>query len=109
MHQAARTDERDTRPPVRQAIDAQVGRTLAQVERDLILATLTRCAGNRTWAADLLGLAPLSLRDKLLAYKREDEANEQAAARREAVLMMDADMADEALRPTHIPPARFLA
>lgn len=100
---------RDTRPPVRRAIDAQVGRTLAQVERDLILATLTRCAGNRTWAADLLGLAPLALREKLLTYRREDEVAAREIERREASLVMDAELADEAHRPTYIPPARFLA
>ena len=109
QHMRQSGTKRDTRPPVRQAIDAQVGRTLAQVERDLILATLTRCAGNRTWAADLLGLAPLALREKLLEYRRADEATSREAARREATMMMDADLADEGLRPTHIPPARFLA
>ena len=72
-------------------------------------ATLTRCAGNRTWAADLLGLAPLALREKLLEYRRTDEEVARTVARREATMMMDADTADEALRPTHIPPARFLA
>lgn len=98
----------DARPPVRQALDAQVGRTLAEVERELVLATLTRCAGNRTWAADLLGLAPLALREKLLEYRRADEEVARTVARREATLMMDADLADGP-RPTHIPPARFLA
>ena len=107
--EGAESERRDNRPPVRRAIDAQVGRTLAQVERDLILATMTRCAGNRTWAADLLGLSPLSLREKLLEYRREDEETARTVARREATLMMDADLAEEGLRPTHIPPARYLA
>ena len=105
---AQRTTKRDNRPPVRRALDAQVGRTLAEVERELVLATLTRCAGNRTWAADLLGVTPLALREKLLEYRRADEETARTVARREATLMMDADLA-EGPRPTHIPPARYLA
>jgi len=45
-----------------------VGRTVADVERDLILATLEHCLGNRTHAAILLGVSIRTLRNKLNAY-----------------------------------------
>jgi DNA-binding NtrC family response regulator len=45
-----------------------VGRTVADVERDLILETLTHCLGNRTHAAALLGISIRTLRNKLREY-----------------------------------------
>ena len=42
-----------------------VGRTVADVERDLILETLKRCLGNRTRAAGILGISVRTLRNKL--------------------------------------------
>jgi DNA-binding protein Fis len=45
-----------------------VGRTVADVERDLILATLEHCLGNRTRAANVLGISIRTLRNKLSAY-----------------------------------------
>jgi len=45
-----------------------VGRTVADVERDLILETLTHCLGNRTHAATLLGISIRTLRNKLREY-----------------------------------------
>jgi DNA-binding protein Fis len=45
-----------------------VGRTVADVERDLILATLKHCLGNRTRAAHVLGVSIRTLRNKLNAY-----------------------------------------
>jgi two-component system, response regulator FlrC len=45
-----------------------VGRTVADVERDLILATLRHCLGNRTRAAHVLGISIRTLRNKLNAY-----------------------------------------
>lgn len=50
-------------------MDAFVGRRLADVERDLILSTLSRCGGNRTWAADILGVSVRTLRNKLMRYR----------------------------------------
>lgn len=44
---------------------AMVGRTVAAVERDLILATLQHCQGNRTHAADILGISIRTMRNKL--------------------------------------------
>jgi DNA-binding NtrC family response regulator len=46
----------------------QVGRTVAEVERDLILMTLRHCLGNRTRAANLLGISLRTLRNKLNEY-----------------------------------------
>jgi DNA-binding NtrC family response regulator len=45
-----------------------VGRTVADVERDLILDTLDHCLGNRTQAARLLGISIRTLRNKLNEY-----------------------------------------
>ena len=45
-----------------------VGRTVADVERDLILETLKRCLGNRTHAANILGISLRTLRNKLTVY-----------------------------------------
>ena len=45
-----------------------VGRTVANVERDLILDTLDHCLGNRTHAAKILGISIRTLRNKLNEY-----------------------------------------
>jgi len=45
-----------------------VGRTVADVERHLILDTLDYCAGNRTHAAKILGISIRTLRNKLSEY-----------------------------------------
>ncbi|MBT4769951.1 MAG: sigma-54-dependent Fis family transcriptional regulator [Rhodospirillaceae bacterium] len=45
-----------------------VGKTVAAVERDLILNTLNHCLGNRTHAANILGISIRTLRNKLKLY-----------------------------------------
>lgn len=50
---------------------ALVGRTVADVERDLILGTLSHCLGNRTHAANILGISIRTLRNKLQLYREE--------------------------------------
>ncbi|MFB9174982.1 sigma-54-dependent transcriptional regulator [Roseibium salinum] len=60
---AAQTAEAVTR--------AFVGRTVADVERDLILDTLDHCLGNRTHAAKILGISIRTLRNKLNQYTDE--------------------------------------
>ena len=45
-----------------------VGRTIADVERHLILDTLASCLGNRTHAARILGISIRTLRNKLNEY-----------------------------------------
>jgi two-component system, response regulator FlrC len=61
--QAAQTAEAITR--------AFVGRTVADVERDLILDTLDHVLGNRTHAANILGISIRTLRNKLNQYADE--------------------------------------
>ena len=45
-----------------------VGRTVAEVERELILQTLARCHGNRTSAATILGISVRTMRNKLRTF-----------------------------------------
>ena len=54
----------DARP-----VSALVGRRVDEVERDLILETLTHCLGNRTRAAEILGISIRTLRNKLHEYR----------------------------------------
>jgi two-component system response regulator FlrC len=62
--------------------DAQIanliGRSVADVERELILNTLDHCIGNRTQAAKILGISIRTLRNKLNQYK--DDGLEVPAA-----------------------------
>jgi two-component system response regulator FlrC len=51
-----------------------VGRTVAEVERDLILDTLQHTFGNRTHAAKILGISIRTLRNKLHQYSDEGVA-----------------------------------
>lgn len=51
-----------------------VGRTVAEVERDLIIDTLSHCLGNRTHAAHILGISIRTLRNKLKLYSQEGVA-----------------------------------
>ncbi|BBE72512.1 sigma-54-dependent transcriptional regulator FlbD [Oharaeibacter diazotrophicus] len=71
---AAQTAEAVTR--------ALVGRTVADVERDLILDTLDHCLGNRTHAAKILGISIRTLRNKLNEYSADGvEVPEPGTAR----------------------------
>jgi DNA-binding NtrC family response regulator len=45
-----------------------VGKTVAEVEQDLIIDTLDHCLGNRTHAAKILGISIRTLRNKLKLY-----------------------------------------
>jgi two-component system response regulator FlrC len=65
----------------RQAADAadvvnrgMVGKTVAEVEQDLILDTLDHCLGNRTHAANILGISIRTLRNKLKLYSDQGSA-----------------------------------
>ena len=49
-------------------IASMVGRTVADVERELIIDTLQHCLGNRTHAANILGISIRTLRNKLKIY-----------------------------------------
>jgi two-component system, response regulator FlrC len=48
-----------------------VGKTVAEVERDLIIDTLKHCLGNRTHAANILGISIRTLRNKLNQYNSD--------------------------------------
>jgi len=50
------------------ASEALVGLRVAEVERDLILATLRQTDGNRTHAAEILGISIRTIRNKLREY-----------------------------------------
>jgi len=50
------------------SIGTLVGQTVAQVERHLIIDTLQHCLGNRTHAANILGISIRTLRNKLKQY-----------------------------------------
>src|SRR5215831_3900386 len=70
-----RLDQAKSSPAVAHATQAAeavtralVGRTVADVERDLILETLKHCLGNRTHAANILGISIRTLRNKLNEY-----------------------------------------
>lgn len=52
-----------------------VGRTVADVEKDLILGTLDHCLGNRTQAATILGISIRTLRNKLKCYSENTHEN----------------------------------
>lgn len=52
-------------------VERLVGLPVADVERDLILATLRETGGNRTHAANLLGIAIRTLRNKINSYTAE--------------------------------------
>jgi DNA-binding NtrC family response regulator len=45
-----------------------VGQTVSAVEQQLILETLSHCLGNRTHAANILGISIRTLRNKLKEY-----------------------------------------
>ncbi|MBV9347966.1 MAG: sigma-54-dependent Fis family transcriptional regulator [Pseudolabrys sp.] len=70
----ARLDASRSGPAAQAAVAAEqvtrnlVGRTVAEVERDLILETLKHCLGNRTHAANILGISIRTLRNKLNEY-----------------------------------------
>jgi DNA-binding NtrC family response regulator len=71
----ARLEEQRAAPAVHHATFAAetvtralVGRTVADVERDLIIETLKHCLGNRTHAANILGISIRTLRNKLNEY-----------------------------------------
>lgn len=62
---------RDIMPDV--ATEALVGLPMAEVEKSLILATLRQTAGNRTHAAQLLGISIRTMRNKLREYAEVGE------------------------------------
>lgn len=66
--------------PLTSPVAALVGRKMEEVERDLILETLGRCLGNRTRAAEILGISIRTLRNKLHEYRGQGVAVPPAAS-----------------------------
>ena len=58
----------DATPGSQGGVASLVGRTMDEVERDLILETLSHTLGNRTHAATILGISIRALRNKLRDY-----------------------------------------
>ncbi len=58
-----------------------IGQTVAAMERDLILGTLTHCLGNRTHAANILGISIRTLRNKIREYNELGMVVEEPIAR----------------------------
>jgi DNA-binding NtrC family response regulator len=61
--------------PASGGAQVMVGRTVADVERELILNTLNHCLGNRTHAANILGISIRTLRNKLKEYGEQETIN----------------------------------
>jgi len=57
--------------PTPRGVASLVGRRVEEVERELILETLTHCLGNRTRAAEILGISIRTLRNKLHEYRAQ--------------------------------------
>ncbi len=57
--------------PEKPAAPSAVGKTLAGMERELIIDTLKHTLGNRNTAANLLGISIRTLRNKLKQYQEE--------------------------------------
>ncbi|HEX9448749.1 MAG TPA: helix-turn-helix domain-containing protein, partial [Dongiaceae bacterium] len=68
------------------AASGLVGKTVAAVERDLIIDTLQHCLGNRTHAANILGISIRTLRNKLKQYNEEGISVPPAGEGDQAVL-----------------------
>jgi len=57
--------------PVPEGLDLKPGLSVSEMERKLIHITLEQTSGNRTRAADLLGISLRTLRNKLREYRQE--------------------------------------
>jgi len=64
----------ETNNEQRATSNALVGRTVDSVEQELILDTLNHCLGNRTHAANILGISIRTLRNKLKQYGEQGMA-----------------------------------
>lgn len=70
----------DEETPATKEANELVGRTVESVEKELILDTLDYCLGNRTHAANILGISIRTLRNKLKLYAESDTGNDQPRA-----------------------------
>lgn len=56
-----------------EGVEALIGKTISEVEKEMILNTLDHCLGNRTHAAKILGISIRTLRNKLNQYKDDGD------------------------------------
>lgn len=70
-HEAGKAGSADGSSSIGDSVEMLVGRTVADVERELIIDTLKHCLGNRTHAANILGISIRTLRNKLKQYSEE--------------------------------------
>jgi DNA-binding NtrC family response regulator len=54
-----------------ESVHPLIGYTLHELERALVLVTLTSCGGNRTRAAQMLGISIRTMRNKIREYTRQ--------------------------------------
>ncbi len=73
------TTPQATAPDTR-AKNELVGRTVESVERQLIIDTLHHCLGNRTHAANILGISIRTLRNKLKEYGASEDNSSASIA-----------------------------
>jgi DNA-binding NtrC family response regulator len=71
-----------SRPSTGTSVTIPFGTSLAEADRQLILATLEQCGGVKTRAAEILGISLKTLYNRLVEYG--DEANAKAEASSEA-------------------------
>ncbi|MCA6114546.1 Fis family transcriptional regulator [Bradyrhizobium sp. WSM 1738] len=55
-------------PSPHEIVPMLIGSTVEAIERELVLQTLARCHGNRTHAANMLGLSVRTMRNKIRQY-----------------------------------------
>lgn len=74
----------ETAPPAQAAVqnpgavETLIGQSVADVERQLIINTLDHCLGNRTQAANILGISIRTLRNKLNQYEADNDKQSKA-------------------------------
>ncbi len=61
-----------------EGVENLIGKTISEVEREMIVNTVDHCLGNRTHAAKILGISIRTLRNKLNQYK--DDGDDIASA-----------------------------
>jgi two-component system response regulator AtoC len=78
LESAPRLRTRSTGTETTGDVQANVGKTIREVERDLILSTLEHVAGNKHQAAKLLGISVKTLYSRLSVYHAETPARGEA-------------------------------
>ena len=68
---AANTEAKTSDIQNASGVESLIGRKISEVEREMILNTLDQCLGNRTHAANILGISIRTLRNKLNQYKND--------------------------------------